>query len=443
VVLASAPVSSEKPEITVGPNVHVSKAKDTVHHTESVIAAHPAKAASLFIASMHGPGVVGYYSEDGGKSWQPSFERKQDPDKGGRTEFIFDPAAAFGPGGSLHFVCARYWFADKPPQPKFGDPDVGRLEFIRSGDGGKTWGPPKTIPTFTDRPWLAVDCTEGKYRGRLYCFATIDKPVLHVSQDEGRTFAKPLTWRVKAGLFPRPVNPVVLSDGTLVLLYGLDPQNYAVDPADTRGHVQILALFSHDGGGSLEAGTPVSTYWGDTGNFRFPQLAVDARAGKHQDRLYAVWTDGALLNRAQRTQARIIFSSSKDKGRSWSKPQVLSEQPTSTTKGKDYAAFLPSVAVNRNGVVAVSWYDRRGMDDPAEPGLPAGWNVRVRISSDGGETWQPSVRVNEKTGKGRANELRETAGLAADAGGNFHPVWIDDRTGKRQVWTAAVKVGPK
>jgi hypothetical protein len=33
-----------------------------------------------------------------------------------------------------------------------------------------------------------------------------------------------------------------------------------------------------------------------------------------------------------------------------------------------------------------------------------------------------------------------TAGMAADANGTFHPVWIDNRTGLPQMWTAPVTV---
>jgi hypothetical protein len=66
--------------------------------------------------------------------------------------------------------------------------------------------------------------------------------------------------------------------------------------------------------------------------------------------------------------------------------------------------------------------------------------MRVRVSLDGGETWQPSVQVNEKTIQASVKELRDTMGLAADAAGAFHPVWIDDRTGTLQVWTATVRV---
>jgi hypothetical protein len=34
----------------------------------------------------------------------------------------------------------------------------------------------------------------------------------------------------------------------------------------------------------------------------------------------------------------------------------------------------------------------------------------------------------------------DTAGLAADAAGVFHPVWIDNRTGTHQMWTTSVSV---
>ena len=34
----------------------------------------------------------------------------------------------------------------------------------------------------------------------------------------------------------------------------------------------------------------------------------------------------------------------------------------------------------------------------------------------------------------------DTTGMAATADGRFHPVWVDNRTGVPQVWTAAVRV---
>jgi hypothetical protein len=139
-----------------------------------------------------------------------------------------------------------------------------------------------------------------------------------------------------------------------------------------------------------------------------------------------------------------MYAFSKDKGETWANPMILSEQPDDGEN--DYGAYMPSIAVNREGHVAVTWYDRRGL--PSEPGssppfFAPGCNVRIRISSDGGGTWQPSVQVNEKAIKASVWDLRDTAGLAADAAGLFHPVWIDDRTGTTQVWTGTVRAEKK
>ena len=68
-------------------------------------------------------------------------------------------------------------------------------------------------------------------------------------------------------------------------------------------------------------------------------------------------------------------------------------------------------------------------------------------SIDGGTTWLPSVAVNDvpstlsKDSYGsRLGWLGDTPGLAADSKGVFHPVWIDNRTGIKQVFTASVLV---
>jgi len=103
---------------------------------------------------------------------------------------------------------------------------------------------------------------------------------------------------------------------------------------------------------------------------------------------------------------------------------------------------MPEVAVNKDGVDAVSWYYRRGLPDvkgDRHPQYGNGCNTRICLSLDGGDTWQPSVQVNEKPIQARVHDLRDHAGLTADITGTFHHTWIDDRTGVRQVWTATVR----
>lgn len=253
----TAPVSASPAKIEVGKNVHVSLANAANHHMESVVAADGTNAAQLFIASMYQPPgskkpkLVGYYSPDGGRTWQQSFAPKDEPE----AEFN-DPTATSGPDGSIYLA---YMWKRIPANtaPKYGDPKVGRVDVARSNDGGKTWEPLGSIPQFLDRPWLAVDRSAGPHRRRLYCMVNVYDPALYVSSDQAKTFAAPLIWpRDRKKTFFRPGNPVVLSDGTVVVHYDLRPN----DP-QKRPHIPVLV--SRDGGESFQEATPVNTAWRD------------------------------------------------------------------------------------------------------------------------------------------------------------------------------------
>jgi hypothetical protein len=436
-----APESTQPASLVLGPNVQVSKANESFHHFEPQIIADPTKPARLFVAAILEPpsgkgyeDVVGYFSDDGGKNWVATL--------GGAPNLKYrtgDPALAAGLDGALHLVRPRSDVKATAGQGKtidFGDKSgAGYLDFFLSADGGKSWKPSGSIKQYTDRPWLAVDTTTGKYRGRLYCSANIRDIVLHTSADGAKTFAPPTLFKPEGPTF-RNSNPVILSDGTLVTVYDYRAANPEVRP-------QIKTLISNDGGRTVRKGKPVPTDWSDkrikTTNWNFfPQLAIDSTGGPHRDRLYAVWEDG--WNPAI---TRLMFAYSKDGCKSWVGPVILSEHAPDLKKEQDYGVYIPAIAVNKRGVVAVTWYDRRSLPLVAGKRYPLGCNVRMRISSYGGETWQSSVQINEQQIKAPIEDLRDTAGLTAAADGNFHVAWIDDRTGTRQVWTAQVKVEVK
>jgi len=208
--------------------------------------------------------------------------------------------------------------------------------------------------------------------------------------------------------------------------------------------------------------TPNSSYLSS-----MPQLAVDrsARFGARlrsrlrsrlRDRLYAVWPD----TRSGRSE--IYLSWSADGGVTWSAPRVVNDDVArKDAPGPDH--LQPAIAVNRDGAVGVSWYDRR---DDAED---RGWRARFSASLDGGVTFLPSVLLSEaayvpaKTVPQSVNEVLEkfpknggpstrrprwnfaftggdTAGISAGADGVFHTFWTDNRTGVMQVFTSAVTV---
>src|SRR6185369_1420429 len=115
---------------------------------------------------------------------------------------------------------------------------------------------------------------------------------------------------------------------------------------------------------------------------------------KFSGHLYCVWRDGHSSD-----ESYILFASSSDAGATWSTPVILSEQPAGADAAAEYNADIPAIAVNKDGIVAVTWYDRRGLPrhvvGPGGVIPPApGYNARIRVSCDAGQTWQPSVQLN-------------------------------------------------
>ena len=420
--------ASRRAPILVSPNVQISKDDGPISHRECLVGADPFHPERLFACAMCKPhSIVGYRSEDNGEHWEPSFRSQLDP-----KQDWSDPSLAFGPDGILFLVCMKT--EDRPVAAGKGtvqDPRV--MAIYRSEDCGKAWQlMSRTSRIYMDRPWVAVDGSSGRYRGRLYCASYSEDLVLDVSADNGKTLAA-RTIPVPRGREWFPSNPVTFSDGSVAT--GL--RIWTGDPDDRP---QFRVLLSEDGGQTLQERSPVPTYWYDkrikTSNFWFfPQMAADSASPRYRDRLYVVWEDGSPPE-----LVRILFAFSPDRGKSWVGPTIISEQPVTSDRNQDYGAYMPAIAVSRQGIVAVSWYDRRGLPVEFKSKRSPGCNVRLRISQDGGEIWQPSVQVNEQTIKAPCDQLGETAGLASDAAGDFHLVWIDDRNGTKQVWTARARV---
>jgi WD40 repeat protein len=411
--------------IRVGPNVHVSKSRENSAHGEVIIAADPKDPARLLAASVisvptkdrdNVPSVVAYRSFDAGKTWELALAKGED---------FGDPALAFDPEGCAYFVALHRGF---------------RPESCRSRDGGKTWQAPIKMADQVDRPFLTVDHTTGKFRGRLYCNGNLIgkdgfRPTVYVSRDSGKTFAPPKPLSVKDGTSDVPGTCVVLSDGTLVV-------PYKVLDLPTNGRYSIRVRRSINGGESFldEQYLLGRDFLDGAHHFDAPVLAVDPGSKAFKDYLYLVWSENTSVG------SRAMFVVSKDKGVNWSTPVHISEQvdDKDEAKARRFHSVLPCVAVNAAGVVGVSWYDSRDSQEKKRC-----CNLRFRAALDGGKTWLPSATVTDvassfdlmsKTDGHKGIWLGETAGLAADAAGHFHPLWVDNRTGVPQVFTAKVTV---
>lgn len=223
----------------------------------------------------------------------------------------------------------------------------GRIDLIRSGDGGQTWSKPVALPKTSDddrgpsigrapdgtlvcmyRIFDAYD-ENGVFRKKDFDQYTM----LTLSHDRGRTWTKP----VEAKLPPHPwVAPfqrmVCLDDGTMLM------------PAYTGQ--EALVIRSHAGGRN----------WGDISTIRqgFNEYA------------FLLLPGGRLLAAMRHRQSGLWISSSADGGREWSEPEQI-------TEGSRFPADL--VLLPSGHVLLV--YGRR------HP--PQG--VECRLSTDAGTTW--------------------------------------------------------
>ena len=259
-----------------------------------------------------------------------------------------------------------------------------------------------------DRPYLAFDFSSGPARGVGYVVYSIratilDKagpvanpragtaPILEVrrSDDQGRTWTKAAVGVTSAAdSFPTATGAAVLSDGSLVTLWlkrTLPKEGSEFDPA-LDGPKELHVSTAAAGAELFRRSVKVSDFLDDrpeSGSFY--SLAHDATTGPGRDRLYAVWTD-----RRDGPRSRILLSHSADRGATWSAPiRVNATDPVPPPPALD--DYQPTVAVNRDGIVGVSWRRRTRNDEDAD--------VWFAASRDRGTSWLPAARVSAASGE--------------------------------------------
>ena len=469
--------SSDPTAVAVGPNVEVSREDDADSHDEVQIATHPTDPNQLVACSMANQNRIGerkmhtsaYISNDAGKTWT----------LGPRISESGDPVCEFSPDGAAYFGA----IGDSPDR----DPAVDwHLKLYRSTDKGKTWEQ-KSDFVSGDRPWLAFDNTSSPNHGWMYVAYQSRAGVLDVNEkqlavsldvthstDNGSTWSIPRAYGVinaRRLLHSLPTGLSTLSDGTVVISNWQNLKKSATvtddrsastwpgEPGTATCEIAIV-LVPLDGWKRPKTVKAADKYCSEGLTTRtVDALAVDNRSEVFKDRIYMAWTD------ARSGHARILFTYSSDRGDTWSLPRVVDDIPLNLTFTPD--SFMATLAVNKDGIVGLSWNDRRENPDNI------GYFTRFAASLDGGESWLPSVRVSEQPARfrqglegetisayatgldgesgpptiriARSGEFHagDTAGLRADASGVFHALWVDNRNGRDEVYSAPITVQGK
>ncbi|HET9795207.1 MAG TPA: sialidase family protein [Thermoanaerobaculia bacterium] len=388
-----------------------------------------------------------YSSADGGATWTDT-ETLEQREFGGA-----DPQVAFGPDHWAYFSVLSS-----------GPRDASTLDVYRSRDGGETWAGPSHVGEASvdyDHDKIAVDWSSPRFAGRIYVAALYSIPYrigLFTSDDEGLTFAGPVDAAVGPDTMGINVSrPVILSDGTLFVPFFDFPLN-----APTTGAITSTIRFtvSTDGGCVYSAPREIGERRVDPGSPHSgemdtdPVFAVDRESSEFADRLYAVWTDSLPGG------SRIVLTFSSDRGAHWSAPLTVDDGGPPGSR-----QFQPALAVNADGVVAVSWLDTRNTSDGS------GYDAYITASKDGGRSFLPSRRLSSESSfperstldilptswrsrlDGRRVTLFAPAGrfeaggdyceMAVEKSGDFHPFWPDHRNGFSQIWTCPVRLGAR
>ncbi|TAN21844.1 MAG: exo-alpha-sialidase [Acidobacteria bacterium] len=441
-LLSMGVLTAAQSPIQVGASVQVSKALAQDPHYEIEIGANPNNAKELIACSMVFPPeaptsqVDTFVTFDGGRTWQLSLRQKAQLE-------AWDPACEYGPGGVAYSLSEA--------QTRQYPDGYDRLD--RSLDGGKTWLP-FTRMIHAERSFLTVDNQPGPHHGWLFVYGMNGDHDIRVSysRDGGTTFVTQIV-PVQADAEVVNVGPGdLLSDGSLVI-----PVPTVAPPGSQRqdervwrpGFINVVRMHFQRPNWPLKSQVDrVTRWWVDlaaNGSY-YTTLAIDHTHGPFRDRIYAVWEDWD----SGRSRVRLTYSS--DLGKTWSAPRNLDDnlarRDGDHLNGPD--DIHGTVAVNDRGVVGVMWLDRRDQPDNL------GWAVRFRASRDGGDTFVPGVKAStadyDPSRGGRVplfNDLAlpwfafhggHTMGLAADAAGAFHPLWVANPEGVAQVWTTTIRV---
>lgn len=418
-------------------------------------------------------------STDAGRTWHFSEEPPGDPAYPMCTNTsagVPEAGVAWGKDGALYYARHAYGEGEGPREGK------ASAMLSRTTNLGETWtntlvennrGKTGVAPSVTSVPGLAVD-TSGEqdivYVGfsRSYPDAPTGDPlrVPHVmvatSTDAGRTFGE----AVDLNTFNRPsltINgkpyqlymrtgfgaPFLFArDGVLLAVAGPDfPFNDQPAPPPEAGTgLNPGSWYAYPMPQLIGRSTDQGKTWtvtplGDpilAGTGSYTGMGWTPKGGDNGTIVAAYAATPATSPTI--ALADIVVQRSTDNGVTWTSPLAIDDDPPELHA----TGFYPQLNVAPNGRIDVAWQDDRETSD-------FHFNVRYTYSTDGGLTWAPNVKVNDKPinfnyGVSFNSDLRQPNGVAST---NEYAIigWADTRhanelTQTQDNYAAAVQFAP-
>lgn len=367
-------------------------------------------------------GLVSATTRDGGRSWQRTplpFSRCGGGNvlNGGNYARASDPWVTYSPNGVVHTMSLSTSGA------------TNAMLVSRSFDHGLNWTNPIALivdgaGAFNDKNALTADPHDANY-----VYAVWDR--LIDANNTGpayfsRTIDGGASWEAARPIFDPGTRNQTIGNQIAVLSSGvlLNVFNQIDNPLGGTLSSRVTVMRSTDRGATWSAPIHVADLLAvgardpHTGAAVRDGSIIPAIAAAPNGDVYVVWQDSRFSGGGL---DGIAISRSTDGGLNWSTPTRVNAIAT-------VAAFTPSVHVNRDGVVGVTYYDLRS--NTVAPSLPTDyWLAR---SGNQGATWT-EVRVDESFDLTTAPDARglfvgDYQGLVS-ADGRFVPFYGRANTG--------------
>jgi hypothetical protein len=337
------------PPSTVGhPSATVLAAPDDQDRSEPHIAVDPEDPNRMYVVAQGALPIVSldpqlfWRSEDGGQTWsEPLVMGFIDNSAKGAAG---DPVVAAGPDGRVLFGALAVMIEGEPERLTA---DVGQVTAHIgtrvSTDRGRSFSSFGTAdrvvitaatPESIDKEWLAVDASDGPFRGSVYLAWVHFRPddshdvLFAASRDGGNTYSPPLVLEhlalgQVAAEVEEFVQLAVRPDGTVD----------AVWKGTRDGAPVVLHATSGDGGASCSPPTPIASHNPDASGFGM----VLSLAVSPQGRLGLCWPQ----SRPGPTYVPQVWCQQTERDGSWNEPEPV-------LAGNDARQYLP-VAKRRAG----------------------------------------------------------------------------------------------
>jgi hypothetical protein len=383
-----------------------------------------------------------------------------------------DPVFVFDSKGILYFSWINVYITTIGNTP---DSIHAALFWAKSEDGGETFifdesnyfGEKKFSSSYSgsfglngmlDKQWMAADLSDSEYKDRIYTSC------LSLDQSQFIPILELHVYRKLSNKNHFERKPTVINTGNLQII------QFACIDVDNKGKVhlsfygsdgQTQSLYhcvSSNGGESFSNPIKISNLIGSmrqmamTENvpglsaqrmYPSPYMVIDKSNGVNDGNIYLTWSANGINTRGSMGMD-IYFSRSTDLGKTWSVPKVVNDDKKSGVHN-----FYSNISVNKRGIIAITWYDRRNAPTSGTGSFEYLTDFYMGVSYDGGLSFinvpvssMPSIfseigDINNGFGIGEYNAFMMDEDFA-------YPVWADSRVGggNLNVYMAKVRIYP-